>query len=1031
MKIINSKNILLLLLFVAIVGFGTFSYYTYNAYINYLDVQNSNKSTIFIEKLNTLLEVLERERFESAIYLGRKGKKEFSKVKKDRALVDSRIDDLEAFIEADRAFLPYKENLKSIQESLTYIRSRVDTLSSDYKNIFFDYYQKRISESIIVIMSSNVKRDLSNYIAFARLRENNELERAFIAIFLSQSKKMSNQDLLLWDTVLANDTLPKFNDNRLKSALKVETFNKIGFNQRVEILFGALTGAYSITTKEWGDELEKKSKRLTEAQNIIILNAKNRILDIVSAKREVLIKYAYITLFFLVLFLILLVVLYNISKDKRLLDDTLKDIETVLSIQQQEELKRLIKRKEITQIYRFLADTIREANQAKDLFLANMSHEIRTPLNGIVGFTQLLKTTETTPEQEEFITIIENSSDNLLAIVNDILDLSKIKADKIELENILFDPIEKFESTVETYAARAAEKNIEFGLYVDPMIPSLIMGDPTKISQVVVNLVSNAIKFTKSGGRVDVNIERLDESEQDVTVKFSVSDSGIGISKEQKSKIFEAFSQADVSTSRKFGGTGLGLAISSKLVSFMGGELEIESEEEKGSTFFFTLKLAKSKESKERAKPNMEDIKVGFVLPDKNIEQEINQNLQSYVSYVGAEYKTYYGAELLELDRDLLPDILFIDSRYYKKESDIQPYLDLNINIVLMTTSEMKRNIEAIEERIDRIFYKPVNLTKTLKSLEIAYQKSTDSKSSKKSHNGMLFKNISVLVAEDNIINQKLIKNILTGFGLEVTLANNGKEAVKLRQQNEYDIIFMDIQMPVMGGIDATQEILHFEEINHKKHIPIIALTANALEGDREKYMEAGMDNYLSKPIEFEKLKHLIHGYFPYQVTEEREVESIKSDSSEQEIEDKKITQEIEIESHPDTIGMQTSKAEEEHIPQKDRTSKRKADILLYRSMPLIAELYERILNNLEYDVDIVMSAQEFLDRLEDTEYKFVFYDIEPFENMKCMIAEIIRDNGAKPCAFVPDNSINEDACSNILPLGANLDDIKQKLKVG
>ena len=279
-----------------------------------------------------------------------------------------------------------------------------------------------------------------------------------------------------------------------------------------------------------------------------------------------------------------------------------------------------------------------------------MSHEIRTPLNGIVGFTQLLKATETTQEQEEFISIIENSSDNLLAIVNDILDLSKIKANKIELENILFDPMEKFESSVETYAARAAEKDIEFGLFIDPRIPSFIKGDPTKISQIVVNLISNAIKFTKAGGRVDVNIEKLAESDQDVTVKFSVSDSGIGISKEQKSKIFEEFSQADVSTSRKFGGTGLGLAISSKLVSFMGGKLEIESEEGKGSTFFFIIKFDKSKESKEREHPDMKDIIVGFVLPNRDIEHEINQNLKSYISYVGAEFKSYYGNELLELD---------------------------------------------------------------------------------------------------------------------------------------------------------------------------------------------------------------------------------------------------------------------------------------------------------------------------------------------------------------------------------------------
>jgi signal transduction histidine kinase len=301
-------------------------------------------------------------------------------------------------------------------------------------------------------------------------------------------------------------------------------------------------------------------------------------------------EYGMGALIALLLLLVLFVIYYNVNKDKQLFEDTLKDIEAVLNSEQQKELKTLIDNREINQIYRFLTKTIKEANQAKDLFLANMSHEIRTPLNGIVGFTQLLKTTDITAEQEEFITVIEHSSDNLLTIVNDILDLSKIKADKIELENIPFDPIEKFESAIESYGARASEKDIELGVYIDPDLPATLMGDPTKISQIIVNLISNAIKFTPMSGNIDVSIEKLSETNEDVTLKFAVTDTGIGISDEQKAKIFDAFSQADVSTSRKFGGTGLGLAISEKLVTFMGGTLDIKSEEDKGSTFFFTLR---------------------------------------------------------------------------------------------------------------------------------------------------------------------------------------------------------------------------------------------------------------------------------------------------------------------------------------------------------------------------------------------------------------------------------------------------------
>jgi len=371
------------------------------------------------------------------------------------------------------------------------------------------------------------------------------------------------------------------------------------------------------------------------------------------------------------------------------------------------------------------------------------------------------------------------------------------------LEEISFDPVEKFEAAVESYAARAAEKDIEFSIYVDPELPSVVIGDPTKISQVIVNLVSNAIKFTKVSGKVDVLIEKLSESDQDTTVKFSVTDSGIGITEEQKSKIFDAFSQADVSTSRKFGGTGLGLAISGKLVTFMGGKLEIESVEDEGSTFFFTLKLEKSEQSKERTVVNMRGFNVGFVVPDATAEREMNKNLKAYVDYSGAKFTVYSGDELLESEESLLPDVVFIDHRYCQREGELEKYLDLDTKVVLITTGDKKKSFQDIEESIDRVFYKPINLTKTLKSLEVVYEEKTDKKSIKtqESSSKVKFENIHALVAEDNSINQKLIKNVLNGLGIEVTLANNGEEALNLRMQNEYDLIFMDIQMPVVNII--------------------------------------------------------------------------------------------------------------------------------------------------------------------------------------------------------------------------------------
>ncbi|WP_415407551.1 ATP-binding protein [Sulfurovum sp. CS9] len=1079
MKIINNKNIFNLLIVVVMAVLAFFSYYTYTSYTEYESTRNSTQSTYFIEEMDNVLDTIAQERLYSAIYMGTEGKIGFDKVKEARVAVDSAIIELNTYMNANKKFKTYSKRLNAVSENLKHARTKVDTLSSDYKNVFFEVYHDKIFKSLVGAMkivsaqdaSMDMKSYLSTYTSFTELKENIELENTGIFFVLSGSRKMTNEDLVFWDALLVNDTLPEFNAlqnraivSKLNALLTPEEFSKIGSNERVQILYGAQTGEYSVATNEWFTQVEKKMNYIALAQSVLKSTMNKHTEDKVSQSKEIMTEYGMGVLFTLLLLLVLFVIYSNINKDKQLFEDTLKDIEAVLNLEQQKELKILIDNREINQIYKFLTETIKEANQAKDLFLANMSHEIRTPLNGIVGFTQLLKSTDVTAEQEEFITVIEHSSDNLLTIVNDILDLSKIKADKIELESIPFDPVEKFESAIETYAARAAEKDIELGVYIEPDLPSTLMGDPTKISQILVNLISNAIKFTSITGNVDVSIEKLAETDQDITLKFAVKDSGIGISEEQKATIFDAFSQADVSTSRKFGGTGLGLAISEKLVSFMGGKLDIESEEDKGSTFFFTLNLNKAEQSLAREKANMSGIHVGYMVPDKSIERAMNENLKVYVEYTGAEFTVYTGNELLSLRKSSLPDILFINHRYCKRANELEEYLNLDTKIVVVTTGDLKENIEGLEDKIDRVFYKPINLTKALKSLEIVNEDTDKSKTPQVELNksNERFENIHALVAEDNAINQKLIQNVLNGLGLDVTLANNGEEALELRQGNEYDIIFMDIQMPVMGGIAATKKILEFEEKHRKHHVPIVAVTANALEGDREKYINEGMDNYISKPIELEQLRFLIHEYFPHKIVGNKE-EPIENVIEKTEIEEKKdnVTKSeasIDEEAYDDTLDTwesiqqideniqnenvdlqssdnvaEISESEEEVIAavevEKVVKPKRKSDVLVYHSMSLIANLYGSILKNLEYNMDIVTDDHEFLDRLDDTEYTFVIYEAEPFVNMKCMIVDLIEDNGAKPFALIHSLSEQDDFCCDTLEEKANIEDIRMRLK--
>ena len=385
------------------------------------------------------------------------------------------------------------------------------------------------------------------------------------------------------------------------------------------------------------------------------------------------------------------------------------------------------------------ADKLEHESKTTELFLASMSHEIRTPLNGIIGLTEILDDTVLSKEQKEFVSMIRESSNNLRVIVNDVLDVSKLNAGKMELESIAFDLFGKIEASVGIFKPKIAEKGISLNLFTDPRIPRQVIGDPTRLSQVIINLVSNALKFTDKGGKIDVLSEYIDQTNDEVTFKVSVSDSGIGLTQEQQEKIFEAYSQATASTTRKSGGTGLGLTISSKIMRSMGSELKVESEEGKGATFFFVITM-----------------KVGT-----------------------------------------------------------KPSVAVDVQ---------KEEVEVAEKR-------------------------------------QSFDDLSVLVAEDNPINQKLIKIVLENLGLTVTLVSNGQEAFEARVASQYDMIFMDIQMPVMGGVESAHSILAYEKENNIDHIPIIALTANALPGDREKYISEGMDDYATKPLDVKVLENLITHY--------------------------------------------------------------------------------------------------------------------------------------------------------------------------
>nr|MBL0721044.1 response regulator [Sulfurovaceae bacterium] len=664
-----------------------------------------------------------------------------------------------------------------------------------------------------------------------------------------------------------------------------------------------------------------------------------------------------------------------------------------------------------------------EASTAKDLFLANMSHEIRTPLNGIVGFTQLLKESSLTPDQQEFITIIENSSDNLLAIVSDILDLSKISANKMELESISFDIFEKVESAVETFVAKADEKRIELGVFIDPNIPQYLISDPTKLSQVLINLISNAIKFTPLDGSINLITEYIDDGGDNVTLRFAVKDSGIGVNEEQKTKIFQAFTQADSSTSREFGGTGLGLTISYTIIQYMDGVLDVLSTPGEGAEFFFTIKLEKDKSSKEVIYPTYKGLNIGLALPDKSMDRQVDKNLQTYIEMVRARFSIYSYDELLNGNQaTILPDILFIDHYFAKRAQEINMFSKLKTHIILMTTGNLKRIIDAQNHSFLNIIHKPMTMSKTIRLIK---EYSSGEVATVESDHDILetdeFQHINALVAEDNLINQKLILVTLEKFGVEVTLASNGKEALEHRKHEVYDIIFMDIQMPVMNGMEATKAILEYEKEENLDHIPIIALTANALKGDREKYIEAGMDGYASKPLNLQEIKKIIGDYFPNDGEESSLTPSNKitppvasndndndNDNNEDEYEDE--YEEYEEEDYDDEVV------------------EKEFDIILYNEMSLQSQVYSRIFKGLGYDVEVVEDDDTFLDKIESGIYIYALYDSTCFDNRPCMVADIARDADTVPLVFVNEEQ-KEDFCADTLERNLDSSSLKEKLE--
>jgi signal transduction histidine kinase/DNA-binding response OmpR family regulator len=902
------------------------------------------------------------------------------------------------------AFDPYKRlqaNIAKLPEQ----RNKIDNENVDFKDTFFKVYRDGLStptlDKIVTLKTYALDTEISSLIGtliqLYTAKENSGLERGFISYYMAKRSSLAFEEIALWDEFKTKANI--FDIKQVTNPVLREQLEKVLYNDNAREMMTALgmtssaiqtdidNGDYAEEVLDWFELQTQKISLLSKAE-LVVSNALWKKSNLYLEKQLLLLAIA--AAIWLLSFL-LAYLGYTTARD---ITRNIKELEDVLN-KAVEEMKAsddyfasdthaienidLDTHEGTKEAYKFLEDLVDtakddklialQANEAKSLFLANMSHEIRTPLNGIVGFTEILRSTNLTEEQEEFLSIIDKSSENLLSIINNILDLSKIESNKIEIESIVFDAAEEFESAVETYAVAATEKNIDMNYYMDPTISAKLKGDPTKIKEIVINLLSNAVKFTSYGGEINLEILKVTDENGENRVQFTVRDNGIGMTKDQQSRIFDAFSQADVSVTRKYGGTGLGLTISSQFVELMGGKLELESAKDYGTSFFFSLPLEEVASTEINYEKAFTDLTFGKY--EQEIPTKLDSYLEKYFEYFGPTVKHFESiAELKELDYNDSCKNYWIDiDKARQNMLDAIQNMDKSKLIVIANVTS-RNKIEELGIEQSNVIFKPVTLSKLkavlTKSANVTPQLIEEAVAIQQTKF-----DANVLVTEDNIINQKLIKRILEEHGITVDIANNGLESFEKRRSGNYDLLFMDIQMPVMDGIEATHEILDYEEDEGLAHIPIVALTANALKGDRERFLSEGMDEYITKPIETTELLYVLNKFLSDKASSHTKEPAQKEEVAVTAPEPEEIvTPTIDMSDEPLELNV-----DETVLDLVEPQGEKK--ILIAKKFLLSRRVLSKVLENLDHDYDALDDMNMLESKLASGEYDILFTDTD------------------------------------------------------
>jgi signal transduction histidine kinase/CheY-like chemotaxis protein len=939
-------------------------YFLFKAYETYKDV-NSLKDAAYESKLLKSLSInLARERGLSTLYTLSRQQKTKTLLEKQRESTNQAINYVNQYYHTHPITREGEQKIVKKLEEIEAKRSKLDSFNLSYEASFsyFDTINSAIISLIEKKLSSQKSVEINklskSYTNTMQLMRAISNERDYVTNVLSDASK--KDPLLLLNIFQDSSIKPAISslDTETKSLLK-DLLNESQFisaikeTQKIkkELLETSRTQVNPIT---WFTK---------ETQKIMSVNkVTNRIFGLIEEKIERLSQEALLMAAIAgLLFLLSLYMLYTYYKFYDHLYST-KGIEGILNkiidYALIEDTIDLGTTEGIHKTYSVIENTVdkiaiekrkaERANAAKSIFLANMSHEIRTPINGIIGFTELLKKSNMGQEEKEYVDIIDKSTENLLEIINNILDLSKIESKKIELDEILFSPIEEFENAVDVYMPKVAAKNINLSLLMDSDFDNYLLGDVVKIKEILLNLISNAVKFTPENGQISVLIKNLSTKEDSrQKIYFEVSDSGIGISEEEMADIFDAFSQADSTITRKYGGTGLGLTISSNYVALMGGKLEVSSKKDVGSNFYFTIELQKEKPLKVTQKNRFASMDA-LIIKGKNTL--LTETEASYMRYFGAANKI---VTIQELKKDKEIDAKVLIAHYSSLKKDDFDYIK-SLKIPTIMILPTKYHTRLSDFKTETIFptYEPINISKMAKMLtEIAKKyhinitpEINDKQTVRKKRSNKIKREI--LIAEDNEINQKLLTKIIESYDLNVTTAINGQEAVNAMKEHHFDIVFMDIAMPVMDGVTATKEILAYEKEQGKEHTPIIAVTANALKGDKERFLNDGLDDYIAKPAKQKEIQAILEKY-----------DISINDNHEDEIEEPTETSTV----ISDPLAMH----------------KEMKNILIFKKSKVETKIFEKVLSKDYSDIETVNDVETFFEKLRENSYRVVMVDKE------------------------------------------------------